>query len=84
MPDLILALLYGAVAGLMIPLGGLVARIERLQPRWLEQEFRHSMIAFGGGLAETAQPVIEVESGPSEPLSGGSASIAIDDRAATT
>ena len=47
MNDLYLALLYGAFAGLMIPVGGYLASIERIQPRWLEQEVRHSVMAFG-------------------------------------
>lgn len=63
MPDLILALLYGTIAGLMIPLGGFIAKIERLQPRWLEQEFRHSMIAFGGGILVSAVAFVLVPEG---------------------
>jgi len=39
---------YTALAGACIPLGGLLARIERVRPQWLEQELRHSIIAFGG------------------------------------
>ena len=37
-------------AGLCMPLGGVLARIEHISPEWLETEFRHFMIAFGGGL----------------------------------
>ena len=36
-------------AGLCMPLGGALARIEHISPEWLETEFRHFMIAFGGG-----------------------------------
>lgn len=63
MPDFILALLYGAAVGLMIPLGGALARIERLQPRWLEQEFRHSMIALAGGILVSAVAFVLVPDG---------------------
>jgi len=38
------------LAGLCMPLGGVLARFEHLGSRWLEREFRHFMIAFGGGL----------------------------------
>ena len=54
MTDLLLATLYGAFAGLMIPLGGYLASIERIQPFWLEQEVRHSVMAFGGGILVSA------------------------------
>lgn len=63
MHDLFLALLYGLVAGLMIPAGGYLASIERIQPRWLEQEFRHSMIAFGGGILVAAVAFVLVPKG---------------------
>lgn len=63
MSDLTIALAYGAFAGLMIPLGGFLASIERIQPRWLEQEFRHSMIAFGGGILVAAVALVLVPEG---------------------
>ncbi|MBK0399075.1 divalent cation transporter [Limibaculum sp. M0105] len=63
MEHLWLALLYGSFAGLMIPLGGLVARVERIQPRWLELEFRHSVIAFGGGILVAAVALVLVPEG---------------------
>ncbi|MFW5735480.1 MAG: hypothetical protein ACOCWR_10505 [Oceanidesulfovibrio sp.] len=37
-------------AGAAMPLGALAGRVEHLQPRWLEEEFRHGVIAFGGGV----------------------------------
>jgi ZIP family zinc transporter len=37
------------IVGATIPLGGITAHVERIQPMWLETEFRHSVIAFGGG-----------------------------------
>jgi acetylornithine/succinyldiaminopimelate/putrescine aminotransferase len=43
-----------AAAGGAIPIGAIVARFERLRPRWLEEEFRHTVIAFGGGVLLTA------------------------------
>jgi ZIP family zinc transporter len=63
MESLVLALTYGTCAGLMIPLGGYLASIERIQPRWLENEFRHSMIAFGGGILVSAVALVLVPQG---------------------
>lgn len=51
------------MAGLTIPLGGLVAGLERIRPRWLEEEFRHSVIAFGGGALLAAVALVLVPEG---------------------
>jgi len=61
--DLFLALVYGAFAGLMIPAGGYLASIERIQPRWLEEEVRHSVMAFGGGILVAAVAFVLVPEG---------------------
>lgn len=50
MADLTYILLLTLGAGLCMPLGGVLAKVEHISPRWLETEFRHFMIAFGGGL----------------------------------
>ncbi len=63
MDDLLLGLLYGSFAGLMIPAGGYLASIERIHPNWLEQDFRHSMIAFGGGILIAAVAFVLVPEG---------------------
>ena len=55
--------LYTVFAGACIPLGGLIAYKEKLRPRWLEQEFRHSVIAFGGGILIAAVALILVPEG---------------------
>ncbi|MBW4936226.1 ZIP family metal transporter [Marinobacter sp. F4206] len=54
-----------ALAGACIPLGGLLARIEKIGPNWLEQEFRHFLIAFGGGILLGAVAVVLVPQGQS-------------------
>lgn len=36
-------------SGLSMPVGALLAKVESIRPLWLEQELRHSIIAFGGG-----------------------------------
>ncbi len=63
MKDIILSLVYGAFAGLMIPVGGYLASVERIQPRWLEQEVRHSVMAFGGGILMAAVAFVLVPQG---------------------
>ncbi|MBW7469517.1 divalent cation transporter [Marinobacter sp. M216] len=54
-----------ALAGACIPLGGLLACAERIGPNWLEQEFRHFLIAFGGGILLGAVAVVLVPEGQS-------------------
>ncbi|MBK1830191.1 hypothetical protein JIN77_05620 [Verrucomicrobiaceae bacterium R5-34] len=49
MNEFLQASLLALLAGITIPLGGVLARFERIRPNWLETEFRHSVIAFGGG-----------------------------------
>ena len=43
-------LLFTTASGACILVGGLLARVERIRPLWLEQELRHAIIAFGGGI----------------------------------
>lgn len=38
------------LAGACIPLGGLFATADSFRPHWLQNEFRHFMIALGGGI----------------------------------
>jgi ZIP family zinc transporter len=63
MEDLITILMFTTLAGAAIPVGGLFARFEQLQPRWLEQEFRHAVLAFGGGVLFAAVALILVPEG---------------------
>lgn len=56
-------LVYTACSGICILLGGLLARIERIRPLWLETEFRHSVIAFGGGVLVAAVALVLVPEG---------------------
>lgn len=52
-----------AVAGLAIPLGGFLASIESIRPKWLETEFRHTVIAFGGGALVSAVALVLIPEG---------------------
>lgn len=51
------------LAGLAIPIGGAIAIAEHIRPQWLENEFRHSVIAFGGGALLSAVALVLVPDG---------------------
>ncbi len=55
--------LFTTGAGACIPVGGMLARIERIRPRWLENELRHFIIAFGGGVLIAAVALVLVPEG---------------------
>lgn len=56
-------LLYSLFAGAMIPLGGWLARRETISPEWLQQELRHSIIAFGAGALLSAVALVLIPEG---------------------
>jgi len=63
MNGLALAMLYAALAGLPILAGGLLAREERLLPRWLDMEVRHAVNALVGGILLAAVALVLVPHG---------------------
>ncbi|MCU4674474.1 divalent cation transporter [Catenovulum sp. 2E275] len=63
MSELITVLLLTLMAGLAMPLGGLLACIEHIRPCWLENELRHAIIAFGGGALLAAIALVLVPDG---------------------
>jgi ZIP family zinc transporter len=63
MSPLEISLLLATLAGATIPIGAIIAQVERIQPRWLEAEFRHTMIAFGGGVLLAAVSLVLVPEG---------------------
>lgn len=63
MADLGLMLLFTFVAGACIPLGGWLASLERIRPQWLENEFRHFVMAFGGGVLLAAVTLVLLPQG---------------------
>lgn len=63
MDSLSLSLILALLAGATIPGGAFVASIERIRPRWLESEFRHGVIAFGGGALIAAVSLVLVPEG---------------------
>ena len=56
-------ILYTALSGACIPAGGSLALLEHLQPGWVEQEFKHFVIAFGGGILVAAVALVLVPEG---------------------
>jgi ZIP family zinc transporter len=56
-------LLFTTASGSCILVGGVLARVERIRPLWLEQELRHTIIAFGGGILIAAIAFVLVPEG---------------------
>lgn len=63
MDEITTIILYTLFAGACIPLGGAFAYAERIKPQWLENEFRHSVIAFGGGILLAAVALVLIPEG---------------------
>lgn len=57
------AMFIATLAGAFVPLGGILARVERIRPLWLERELRHGVIAFGGGALIAAVALVLVPEG---------------------
>ena len=56
-------LLWTAIAGACIPAGAGLAQIQRILPRWLDEELRHFVIALGGGVLVGAVALVLVPEG---------------------
>ncbi len=63
MHPLLLVVGVTLLAGMAMPLGALLASVERIRPRWLEAEFRHGVIACGGGALLAAVALVLVPDG---------------------
>lgn len=72
---MIQAILLATLAGGAIPLGGWLADREHLSPEWLANEFRHAIIAFGGGALLAAVAFVLVPEG-ADRLAAGPAVLA--------
>ena len=58
-----LVITFTLLAGLAMPAGALIARIEHFQSQWFEEELRHLIIAFGGGALPSAVALVLVPEG---------------------
>ena len=63
MDEITKIILYTLFAGACIPLGGLLANIDKIRPAWIDNELRHSVIAFGGGILVAAVALVLVPEG---------------------
>ncbi|MEH6468215.1 MAG: divalent cation transporter [Porticoccus sp.] len=63
MSEILTIIILTSAAGACIPLGGIIASFEHIRPNWLEKEFRHFVIAFGGGILLGAVAVVLVPEG---------------------
>jgi ZIP family zinc transporter len=61
--DVLTIIAYTAAAGACVPAGGLLAKVERIRPAWMEREFRHFVIAFGGGILLAAVSLVLLPEG---------------------
>ncbi len=61
--DWILIIVLTLIPGIAMPIGASFAGLERIRPRWLESEVRHSVIAFGGGALLAAVALVLVPVG---------------------
>lgn len=61
--SLLTALALATLAGLSIPVGAWLGSRVRLFPTWLNDEFRHTVIAFGGGALLAAVALVLVPEG---------------------
>lgn len=63
MSDWLVLLIMTFGIGFAIFIGALMATLEHIHNRWLETEFRHSVIAFGGGILLSAVSFVLVHEG---------------------
>lgn len=70
MSPILSILLLSLMAGLTMPIGAITARFEHIRAKWLEQELRHAVMAFGAGTLLSAVALVLVPQGISnvEPL----------------
>jgi ZIP family zinc transporter len=63
MADWLTVVLLTLGAGITMPVGAALASVERIRPAWLENEFRHGVIAFGGGALLAAVALVLIPEG---------------------
>lgn len=60
---ILLMVLLTSLAAVAMPVGGWLAMIGSLRPGWLDQELRHTILAFGGGVLLAAVALVLVPEG---------------------
>lgn len=63
MSTFLIAIILSLVAGFAAFGGALLAKFESIQSQWLEQEFRHGIMAFGGGALLAAVSLVLLPEG---------------------
>ncbi|CAB0150758.1 hypothetical protein PSI9734_01199 [Pseudidiomarina piscicola] len=63
MSDIVVVIIFSLCAGLAMPVGALFARFDQLHPAWLKSEWRHFIVAFGGGALISAIALVLVPDG---------------------
>ncbi|SFU01231.1 zinc transporter, ZIP family [Sedimentitalea nanhaiensis] len=58
-----IATALATLAGASIPIGAALSTYDRFLPGWLQEEFRHSVVAFGGGALMSAVALVLVPEG---------------------
>lgn len=66
MSEVLTIVLWTLAAGITIPIGAAFATIKRIGPNWLEEEFKHFVIAFGGGALISAVALVLIPEGIKE------------------
>jgi len=62
-PDIVNLVIVATLAGLAMPAGALLSRVEGLRPKWLENELRHGILALGAGALISAVALVLVPEG---------------------
>ena len=65
-PSVIYVVVIALVAGLAMPAGALLARVEGVFPAWLDEELRHGILAMGAGALLSAVALVLVPDGMQE------------------
>lgn len=63
MSVLLMVIASTLLAGLAMPLGATIAFFEKIGNEWIEEEFRHGVMAFGGGALLSAVALVLVPEG---------------------
>jgi len=63
MSEWVIVFVLTLATGLAMVVGALIALVEHISNRWLESEFRHGVVAFGGGILISAVALVLIPEG---------------------